>query len=283
MDKIIAPDGTELVLSKPVNPPQHKGKQPAQNLSMVASTSTFRVSNVPDETDLDEQITENQNSPSSSFSIMTDGENEEEDLQLKCPTCYRNYPKSMLEGDGKARMEAELADADGEKRRQLCQAHLAVESVEANLKPVNWDTLERRVKRFHGHIVRINDGTTATEYTRQWDELNRSRAMRNGNRSGIFLRMPGCGIYGQRGRGEITSIILAAAADPLSSQKWLPEADSVYGSANSGDWLNWVLVPEVVVRLLTEDYKCTEEQARASIREYSGLGDELHPVEDVIV
>ena len=100
-------------------------------------------------------------------------------------------------------------------------------------------------------------------------------------RNGKLLQTVTPGYYGPRGSRAMSENILSNFAQDLRD---ITVKNRLVAKGGLVVYIQNVLVPELAVRLISEDMECGMEEARQIMRNSAGLGDLLsEEVEDVVV
>ena len=166
----------------------------------------------------------------------------------------------------------------------FCRNHKRSEArrqyAERGYPSVDWDALAARLATFWPQLEPILTGTAPSYYRAQ----HASKALRGAERT-IFAEAKtadfgasNTGYYGPRGARAMMEAITDYFAPQLRERA--PD-DSVIRHGGIANFVQKVLVPELALRLVMDDCRVGEEQARQVIEQSRDIGELVHEeVED---
>lgn len=194
-----------------------------------------------------------------------------------CPICSTPLPPALL---------ATLSTAPRRTTREkllFCTTHRRLDAArryaDAAYPPVDWPGLPARLHRHTPHLAAVLSGAAPSPFRDRLEALVASGAAR-----AEFHRAPvtavaagGAGYYGPRGARRILEHVLDVFAGEIRDVAPRTAGVGVTGVAG---YVQAVLVPEMAVCLVCEDYECGREEARGILEESAEVGEAMHGEEE---
>ncbi|PYH43293.1 RTC4 family protein [Aspergillus saccharolyticus JOP 1030-1] len=191
-----------------------------------------------------------------------------------CPWCKESVPRELLR-----RFQAQPKQRMREQRR-FCESHkhTAVEREwrEKGYPTINWEAFEQRIEPHLESLDRILEPESSSFYRNILDTKLKSGEAKNFrlDMHGEGLEDISCGYYGTRGATKMLERIMVRYARKL---RRLGSEDQIVNTAGVAGYAQAVLVPELAMRLVKEDMKVDDDQARQILRDSMELGEAMNP------
>ena len=249
--------GTEGVLHQPIF-----GNPDATTSELVGIAGTF----------LGKESTPKPPAPA----LLPIDDDDEDDFQTmtqmaKCPMCGETVDPADLRAFGRM---------DTRKQEKFCRSHrktTALETWKAEEYPtINWAKLDSRISKHHSFIKGLIKGADSYYRERLAETVNAGK-----DRSLIKSEHnPIPGYYGTRGLRAISENTMRKFT-PLLKRRMV--VDRLMAARGFTPYVEYVVVPEVAIKLIMEDMKCDEERAREIMSESLEVGELLsEEIKDVV-
>ena len=167
---------------------------------------------------------------------------------------------------------------------KFCHAHkknsAQNEWIENGYPTIDWNGLDARLTEHHSYIKSLLNEVSShyRNILHKQVRTGKNRTLLQAIQNSDTLTP---GYYGPRGLEAMSENIINKFSSLL--RKIVVE-DRLVAATGVPGYVQSVLVPELAVRLISEDMKCGVEEARQIMRDSAGLGDLLNEeVEDVVV
>ncbi|KFG86856.1 hypothetical protein MANI_002524 [Metarhizium anisopliae] len=188
------------------------------------------------------------------------------EAETVCPWCGEPVDKKFLDDFAKGRrLNVRL-------QSKFCQKHKKQTAKELwqqkSYPEVEWDGLEDRFEKYHKLLLGvINGGVSHFRFIHEKNILSgKARSMKKEDNM-----VPG--YYGPRGFNLMCDYLVNEFSELLREKA---VDDRVIAGRGSAAFIQTVLVAELAVRLIMEDMKVAEEEARAILDESKALGEMIH-------
>ncbi|OAA45540.1 hypothetical protein NOR_03329 [Metarhizium rileyi] len=183
-----------------------------------------------------------------------------------CPWCGEPVDKKLLDDFSKGkRLNVRL-------QSKFCRKHkrkTAEELWQQRRYPVvEWDGLEARFAKYHEPLLDVINGRAS--YFRSMHEKNISSGKARSMKKEDNMNP---GYYGSRGFNLMCDYLVSEFSALLKEKA---VDDRVIALRGSAAFIQTVLVAELAVRLIMEDMKVSEEEARVILDESKALGEMIH-------
>ncbi|KAI9668744.1 MAG: hypothetical protein M1831_000813 [Alyxoria varia] len=188
-----------------------------------------------------------------------------------CPICKDAVDRLFFEENTPAdvrhmRWKAKLAFCNAHKRRTAMEKYPSID----------WDKFDGRLRRFDKDLDRLLDPNRQSKFR---DELagrvaqgfQSRHVLRNPDQAGREVELPG--YYGSRGAARMQSYIMANFSDMI---RGLAAKDHLISEMGTAGYVQAVLVPELALLLVQDDFKCDAEEAQAILSQSAEIGDLLN-------
>ena len=207
--------------------------------------------------------------------IMPD-EDDDDDFQTmtqraRCPMCGESVDPADLRAFGRMNTR---------KQEKFCRSHrktTALQTWDAEEYPtIDWDKLDSRITKHHSFIKKLINGADS-----HYRELLAETVNAGKNRSLLKSDYnPTPGYYGTRGLRAISENTMRKFT-PLLKKRMV--VDRLMAARGFTPYVEYVVVPEVAVKLIMEDMNCEVERAREIMSESLGVGELLsEEIKDVV-
>jgi hypothetical protein len=157
--------------------------------------------------------------------------------------------------------------------RAFCQEHVrraALEEYRQKGYPViDWDALPSRIRSHHAYLTDIINNIQPSTYRDLYAQQASSRQTGSKMMETNFEMRKQTGYYGSRGSHVMMDAIMRELADDI---RHAARRDHVVRLAGVANFVLRVLVPEVTVRLVMEDFGIGQKAAEECIKESGELG-----------
>jgi hypothetical protein len=205
--------------------------------------------------------------PVASTPLLESDEDDEEFQSMtqmaKCPMCGESVDAADLRAYGRMNTR---------KQEKFCRSHrrtTAINTWEKEEYPtIDWEKLDSRISRHHSFIKELINGTNSYYRERLSEIVNtgKNRSLLKSNYN------PAPGYYGTRGLRAITENTMRKFT-PLLKRRMV--VDRLMAARGFTPYVEYVVVPEVAVKLIMEDMKCGANRAREIMSESLGVGELL--------
>ncbi|KAE9381825.1 hypothetical protein N431DRAFT_476589 [Stipitochalara longipes BDJ] len=201
---------------------------------------------------------------------------EEEDFQTmtqmaKCPMCGETVDPTDLRAYGRMNTR---------KQEKFCRSHrktTALDTWKAEEYPtINWAKLDSRISKHHSFIKELINGADSYYRERLAETVNagKNRSLLKSNYN------PTPGYYGTRGLRAISENTMRKFT-PLLKRRMV--VDRLMAARGFTPYVEYVVVPEVAIKLIMEDMMCGVERAREIMSKSLEVGELLsEEVKDVV-
>lgn len=222
-----------------------------------------------------EDLIDIENCPSS-----PEAEPPSDDSKIDCPFCNAKIDKSFFDSETKGRK------LGYSRAMAFCAAHKAADAASkmanARYPNIDWNSLDARLDRFHDPLNAILDRSVSSTYRAELEQKVESGMGRNALRrpdveaSDTISRQTG--YYGSRGAMFMTAHILDVFAEKIRE---VAKDDALFAEVGVPGFVQGVLVPELAVLLVREDYGgCDEARAKEILAESAEVGDIVNPEDE---
>ncbi|KAF2498678.1 hypothetical protein BU16DRAFT_579764 [Lophium mytilinum] len=142
-----------------------------------------------------------------------------------------------------------------------------------------WHKLERRMEKHAPHLEAVLEGKEKSVYRDKLEQSVRTGSNRN-LLSAIMteeFKQSTTGYYGARGARAMMEYITKTFAPQI---RRLAPTDKLIASGGMSKFVQSVLLPELVIRLVMDDMNVDEERAKETIGESGEVGDLVHEEDD---
>lgn len=238
-----------------------------------AKIPEFRLASSPHENNVEEMPP---SSPLSSCSPSPSPISEDFGCNtVPCPMCSKPVEIQFVGRLGL--IGKDLKGLTYDRARAFCIAHSA-STAEKRFKlsdypRIDWDTFDTRLYNYHDTLLAILEKRTESTFRQDLQkkiEQGKSRnALRNPENAG---HVPGgMGYYGARGAQKMTSHILNHLSEQIRTSA---SSDGLFTEVGVPGFVQAVLLPELVLLLVRDDYNgCDEDHAKQILEESKDLGD----------
>jgi hypothetical protein len=191
--------------------------------------------------------------------------------RAKCPMCGESVEPADLRAFG---------IMNTRKQEKFCRSHrktTALQTWDAEEYPtIDWEKLDSRITKHHLFIKKLINGADSHYRERLAETVNAGK-----NRSLLKSEYnPTPGYYGARGLRAISENTMRKFT-PLLKQRMV--VDRLMAARGFTPYVEYVVVPEVAVKLIMEDMNCGAERAREIMSESLGVGELLsEEIKDVV-
>lgn len=184
----------------------------------------------------------------------------------KCPLCEKpvdpeHYLQFWRDKDKKSAIRYQ---------QMFCREHAKRSAVQQYMNKgyceIDWDMLPTRIAQHSGRLTSILRNERPSYFRQLHADMDRQTGSRMMEENATLTRT---GYYGSRGTRVMMESITSELADVIRDQA---VKDPVVGSAGVANFVLRVLVPELAILLVMEDYKCSEQSAKGIIDESGELG-----------
>jgi hypothetical protein len=219
---------------------------------------------------------ENFRRPLASASAIVPDDDDNDEFQTmtqraRCPMCGESVDPADLRAFGRMNTR---------KQEKFCRSHrktTALQTWDAEEYPtIDWDKLDSRITKHHSFIKKLINGADSHYRERLAETVNAGK-----NRSLLKSDYnPTPGYYGTRGLRAISENTMRKFT-PLLKKRMV--VDRLMAARGFTPYVEYVVVPEVAVRLIMEDMNCEVERAREIMSESLGVGELLsEEIKDVV-
>jgi hypothetical protein len=219
--------------------------------------------------------TENSQIPPASAPAPVPDDDDEEfqtmTQRAKCPMCGESVKPADLRAFGRMNTR---------KQEKFCRSHrktTALNIWDAEEYPtIDWEKLDSRITKHHSFIKELINGADSHYRERLAETVNAGK-----NRSLLKSDYnPTPGYYGTRGLRAISENTMQKFT-PLLKKRMV--VDRLMAARGFTPYVEYVVVPEVAVRLIMEDMNCAVERAREIMSESLEVGELLsEEIKDVV-
>jgi hypothetical protein len=191
--------------------------------------------------------------------------------RARCPMCGESVDPADLRAFGRMNTR---------KQEKFCRSHrktTALQTWDAEEYPtIDWDKLDSRITKHHSFIKKLINGADSHYRERLAETVNAGK-----NRSLLKSDYnPTPGYYGTRGLRAISENTMRKFT-PLLKKRMV--VDRLMAARGFTPYVEYVVVPEVAVKLIMEDMNCEVERAREIMSESLGVGELLsEEIKDVV-
>lgn len=203
-----------------------------------------------------------------------DGEEEEFPTMTqiaKCPMCGKSVDPDELRAFGRMNTR---------KQEKFCRSHRKTTALntwkEEEYPTIDWAKLDSRISKHHSFIKDLINGADSYYRERLSETVNagKNRSLLKSNYN------PTPGYYGTRGLCAISENTMRKFT-PLLKRRMV--VDRLMAARGFTPYVEYVVVPEVAVKLIMEDMKCGAERAREIMSESLEVGELLsEEVRDIV-
>jgi hypothetical protein len=186
----------------------------------------------------------------------------------RCPMCREPVDAGLLKQHtlhGRMNIKKQTAFCREHKRKTARDTRLA-----KGYPEIDWDSLESRLRRQEELLDGILKGTHSSHYADQLEKRVAAGQNRTLLKTDDSLTP---GYYGPRGLRAMTDFITRTFSDTIRKRAI---EDRLVSARGYSGYVQTVLVPELAVRLIMEDMRVTEEDAREIMHDSRQLGEFLH-------
>jgi hypothetical protein len=267
-------DGSNLDDSQPSHP-EHMQNTTVQEELPPTQRPGFKppVYNFDDDDDLVGTArsilqAESSQRPSASAPVPLPDDDDDEEFQTmtqraKCPMCGESVNPADLRAFGRMNTR---------RQEKFCRSHrktTALKTWDAEEYPrIDWEKLDSRINKHHSFIRELISGADSHYRERLAEIVNSGK-----NRSLLKSdHNPTPGYYGTRGLRAISENTMRKFT-PLLKKRMV--VDRLMAARGFTPYVEYVVVPEVAIRLIMEDMNCEAERAREIMSESLGVGELL--------
>jgi hypothetical protein len=215
-----------------------------------------------------QSILHTENSQRSSTSAPVPDGDEDDDFQTmtqmaKCPMCGESVDPAELRAYGRMNTR---------KQEKFCRSHRRATALktwdEEEYPTIDWAKLDSRISKYHPFIKELINGADSYSRDRLAETVNAGK-----NRSLLKSDFnPTPGYYGTRGLRAISENTMRKFT-PLLKRRMV--VDRLMAARGFTPYVEYVVVPEVAVKLIMDDMKCGPERAREIMTESLAVGELL--------
>jgi hypothetical protein len=194
--------------------------------------------------------------------------------EAKCPMCGAPVEQELLDKFSSTKY------MNISQQHKFCIYHKSKSArqtwVDRGYPDINWSKLNERIAKYHGHMEDILNGATS-HYGTVFSKNVRAGKNRTLLKTEQNLKP---GYYGSRGLRIMTENLIGHFSSLLRK---VAVQDRLVSARGSTSFVQFVLVPELAVRLIMEDMGVKAAKARTIMQESMEIGDLLNEEEEDVV